>query len=143
MTERSDLFPLFTELTLSADDATAIVAALHDVAAADGKHDDELAMIQGFIEALDADLGAVEPSQLPAMTPAKLAIAITDPTVRKVAIQSAVLLAWADGAISELERARIAEYAMALDFSPPAYEQIENAITAWVQSGDFGPLFAS
>jgi tellurite resistance protein len=143
MTERSDLFPLFTELTLSADDATAIVAALHDVAAADGKHDDELAMIQGFIEALDADLGAVEPSQLPEMTPAKLAIAITDPEVRKVAIQSAVLLAWADGAISALERGRIVEYATALDFSPPAYEQIESAITAWVKSGDFGPLFAS
>jgi tellurite resistance protein len=143
MTERSDLFPLFTELTLSADDATAIVAALHDVAAADGKHDDELAMIQGFIEALDADLGAVQPSQLPEMTPSKLAIAITDPVVRKVAIQSAVLLAWADGAISELERRRIAEYAAALDFSPPAYEQIESAITAWVRSGDFGPLFAS
>ena len=143
MTDRSELFPLFSDLTLSADDANALVAALHDVAATDGKHDEELDMIQGFVEALDADLGALEPTKLPQMNPEKLAIALTDPAARKVAIQSALLLAWADGAVSALERARIAEYATALDFSPAAFAQIEATIARWVTSGDLGPLFSS
>jgi tellurite resistance protein len=141
MTTRSELAPLFTDLTLSADDANAIVAALHDVAAADGKHDEEIEMIRGFIEMLDADLGADKPTSLPDMTPAKLATLITDADARKVAVQCALLLAWADGTLSDKERARVVEYATALGFSQQAYDGIERTITSWVKSGDVAPLF--
>jgi tellurite resistance protein len=141
MTTRGELAPLFTDLTLSADDANAIVAALHDVAESDGKHVEEIEMIQGFVQMLDADLGAEKPTNLPAMTPQKLAQVLTDDSVKKVAIQCAVLLAWADGALSDKERARIVDYATALGFSKNAYDSIEKSITLWVKSGDLEPLF--
>jgi len=141
MSQRADLAPLFTDLALSADDATAIVAALHDVAESDGKHDQEVDMIRGFIEVLDADLGATTPTQLPAMTPEKLAATITSPDVRTAALQCAVLLAWADGVFSEQERSRIVAYATALGVSRPDYDKLEGTVTEWVKSGDLGPLF--
>lgn len=141
MIDRSDLAPLFTDLALSADDAHAIVAALHDVAQSDGVHDAELDMIRGFVEALDADLGAEKPTKLPEMTPAKLASIITSPQVRKLALQSAVLLAWADGVFSEKEHVRIREYATALGLSADEYAAIEGTMTSWVQSGNAAPLF--
>jgi tellurite resistance protein len=103
-------------------------------------HDDELRMIEGFVEMLNADFDANE--QLAPMTPAALAARVTDPTIRMVAIQCGVLLAWADGAFSDKERARIAEYAEALGVTGEAYEKIERVITKWVKAGDFGPVMA-
>jgi tellurite resistance protein len=141
MTRPAEIAPLFTDLTLSADDANAIVAALRDVAQSDGEHEEEVDMIAGFVALLDADLGNESATSLPEMTPEKLASTITDEKVRTVAIQCAVLLAWADGAYSDKERARVVEYASALGFSREAYDGIETAITSWVQSGDLKPLF--
>ena len=79
-------------------------------------------MIQGFVEMLDADLGESKATKLSAMTPEKLALAVTDPNARKVAIQCALLLAWADGSLSDKERTRVVEYATALGFSRAAYD---------------------
>jgi tellurite resistance protein len=141
MTSRAELAPLFTDLTLSADDANAIVAALQDVAEADGTHAEEIEMIQGFVTLLDADLGAERPTTLPRMTPTKLATILTDEALRKVAIQSALLLAWADGSFSEKERAKVIEYATALGFSGEQYQRLERTISGWVQGGDAGALF--
>jgi tellurite resistance protein len=141
MTNRSDLDPLFTDLALSADDANAIVAALYDVAQSDGVHEAELEMIRSFVQVLDADLGAEKPTTLPRMTPAKLAAIIHSPQLRKLAIQSAVLLAWADGVFSEKEHARVREYATALGLSAAEYVTIEQTITGWVQSGNLALLF--
>ena len=141
MTNNSDLSPLFSDLALSADDANAIVAALYDVAQSDGVHEAELEMIRGFVQVLDADLGAESPTELPPMTPAKLAGIITNPQLRRLAVQAAVLLAWADGVFSGAEHARIGEYATALGFSTAEYAAIEGTITSWVQSGNMAPLF--
>ncbi len=141
MPTRPELAPLFTDIKLSADDANAIVAALEDVAESDGQHAEEMAMIQGFVEMLDVDLGEKKPTKLAKMSPAKLALAITDADARKVAIQCAILLAWADGVFSDKERARVVDYATALGFSKAAYDGMEQTITGWVKSGDLKPLF--
>ena len=138
---REKLSPLFTDVPMTADDAGAIVAALRDIAATDGVHDEENALIESFVEALDVDLGATEPTTLGAMTPALLATRLLDSTLRTVAMQCAVLLAMADGAISEKERARVLEYADALGVSRPDYERIERVISDWVRSGDMASIF--
>lgn len=140
MTTNDELSPLFTDVPMSTDDATAIVAALKDIAEADGMHDDELEMIQGFVEMLNADFDVH--AELAPMTPAALAVQLTDPTLRTVALQCAVLLAWADGAISDKERERIVAYADALGVGGAGYEKIESAITRWVKGGDFEPTMA-
>jgi tellurite resistance protein len=141
MTNRSDLAPLFTDVAMSADDAHAIAAALYDVARSDGVHEAELEMIWSFVQTVDADLGVEKSTELPPMTPAKLAAIITNPELRKLAVQSAVLLAWADGIFSDPEHARVREYATALGFSAAEYGAIERTITNWVQSGNLAPLF--
>jgi tellurite resistance protein len=142
MTTLDELRPLFTEVTMSRDEANAIVAALRDVAHSDGVHDEELSMIDGFIQTLDADLGETEPTELEAMTPARLALKLIDPTLRTVAIQCAVLLALADGGISEKERQRVVEYASALGIGDEQYRKIESVLSAWMKSGDLEPLMA-
>jgi tellurite resistance protein len=124
MTTLDELRPLFTEVTMSRDEANAIVAALRDVAESDGMHDEELAMIQGFVETLDADLGELEP------------------TIRTVAVQCAVLLALADGAISDKERERVVAYAGALGMGDDQYRKIETILSDWMSSGDLDPLMA-
>lgn len=138
---REELSPLFTDVPMSVDDANAIVAALRDIAETDGVHEQELGMIAGFVEALDADLGAAVPTSLEAMTPAKLASQLVDPTLRTVAVQCAVLLALADGAISDKERVRVTEYASALGVTGERYTKIERVMTSWVKSGDIATIF--
>jgi tellurite resistance protein len=142
MTTTAELNPLFTEVTISSDDANAIVAALRDIAECDGTHDEELAMIEGFIESLAADLGDTGPAAGAKMTPAVLAAKLVDPALRTVAVQCSVLLAMADGKISPKERTRVIEYATALGVTPEQYETIEKTISGWVKSGDASALFA-
>lgn len=140
MPSQHDLGPLFTDITLSADDAEAIAAALRDIAETDGVHDEELALINELVAGLDEELGEDKPTELEKMTPDKLATMIVDPDVRMVAIHSAVLLAMADGAISDKERERCTEYATALGMDAAAYQEIESHIVEWVKSGDLEPL---
>jgi tellurite resistance protein len=142
MTTTAELSPLFTEITMSSDDANAIVAALRDIAESDGTHEEELAMIEGFIETLRADLGDSGPADAPKMTPAALASKLVDPALRTVAVQCSVLLAMADGKISPKERARVIEYATALGITPEQYETIEKTISGWVKAGDPSALFS-
>ena len=141
MPNRNELAPLFTDVPMSSDDANAIVAALRDIAETDGVHDEELRMISGFVEMLDADLGHAEPTELDKMTPQKLALRLVDPTLRTVAVQCGVLLAMADGKISDKERERVVQYATALGIEADRYKQIEQVITGWVKSGELGALF--
>ena len=141
MTTRAELSPLFTDIALSADDASAIAAALYDIARCDGEHAEEIEMIKSLLEGIGADLGSDAPASPGKMTPAELAIKITDPATRKLAVECALLLAWADGAFSDKEQARVWEYATALGFAPEEYSRIESTITGWVKSGDMAPLF--
>jgi tellurite resistance protein len=133
---------MFTDIPMSADDAEAIAAALRDIAETDGVHDEELALINEFVAALDADLGEAKPTELPKMTPALLAATLTDPTLRLVAVQSAVLIAMADGNISDKERAKCKEYADALGVTGDTFEQVETAVVEWVKSGDLATIMA-
>lgn len=138
------LSPLFTNIPISADDAVVMAAALRDIAEIDGTHADEQELIEGLVRELAADLGddAFDAGvTLPKITPQEIAHKLIDPAVRSVFLQSALLLAMADGAISAPERERIREYASALSVSPVAYAELENTIESWVRSGDMQTLF--
>jgi tellurite resistance protein len=139
MTDAASLAPLFSDVKISADEAVAIAAALRDVAAVDGTHADEQEMIDGLVAEIGAELG--DRPELPAITPAEAAKRLVDPTLRTLMLQSAVLLAMADGAISTAERQRIAEYASAFGMQAE-YAALERVIEAWVRSGDASALFA-
>jgi tellurite resistance protein len=134
------LAPLFTNLPISADEAVTIAGALRDIAQVDGSHVEEEALIQSLVEELADDLG--EAPNLPTVTPRDIAHKLVDPTLRIVFLQTALLLALADGKVSAPERERIREYATALNVSGAAYAELERVIEGWVRSGDVQTLFA-
>jgi tellurite resistance protein len=138
--DRSELFPLFTDLHMSADEATAIAAALRDIAEVDGTHPEEQEMIDSLVHEIGVELG--DAPKLPRITPKELATKLVTPELRTAALQAAVLLAMADGTISEPERRRILEYATALGVNTADYARLEATIAGWVRSGDAGPLFS-
>lgn len=135
------LSPLFTNIPISADDAVIMAAALKDIAEVDGTHTEEQALIQSLVQELTDDLGDTLPS-LPKITPKEIASKLIDPALRTVFMQSALLLAMADGKISAPERQRIREYARALDISEGAYAELERVIESWVRTGDVETLFS-
>ncbi len=140
MITRADLYPLFDpSLSLSADQARAIVGALQDIAESDGVHAEEQALIAELIADYNLDLD--DQATVAKVTPAALARALVDPTLRKLAVQTGVMVAMADGAISDVERARVVDYARALGMDDEAYAAIEALIVAWMRSGDAAPMF--
>ena len=138
----TDLNPLFSEIPISSHEALAIAGALRDIAESDGMHEEELAMITELVQGLDEDLGLEEPSKVPAITPAELAVALgEDPALKTLAMQCAVMLAMADGKISKEEAERLEAYRAALGFSAEAYAVLEKGIVAWIKAGDLSPMF--
>lgn len=85
-------------VNLDASAARAIAAAMREVAAADGDHPHELDLIRAF------------ESELPAGTSGDLT-ALTGADEKQALLRSLVLLALADGKMSDLERGRILEIA--------------------------------
>ena len=133
------LSPLFTNIPISADDAVIMAAALRDIAAVDGTHPEEQALIQALAQGLADDLG--DTPVLPQIGPKELSHKLIDPQLRTVFLQAALVLAMADGKISAPERLRILEYARALGVSDAAYAELERVIESWVKSGDMQSLF--
>jgi len=93
---------LFAELDLDRTTASFIAAGLRELAEVDGFHDVELALI----EDLEQDLG-VEEVRFDLTTDHPL----QSDELKEVFMRSAILLALADGHISELEGERIGRYA--------------------------------
>lgn len=137
------LHPLFdAKFVMSADEARAIAGALQDIAESDGVHEEEKALISELLADYAHDLGDGFPTVPEKTSPEALAKILITPEVRTVAVQSAVLLAMADGAISNAERSRVIAYASALGFDTATYTTLEAQLVKWVQSGDASPLFA-
>ena len=102
-----DFYP---NVDIDAAQARAIAAALHDVAAVDGLHPRELRLIAAFSK--DAG-GAADAS----MSPETLAGALPNADLRLMFMRLALLLAHAEGGVSDAERALIGRYAGALGVS--------------------------
>ncbi len=97
----------FPNIPVSASEAGAIARALHSVAACDGVHPKELALIQAFA----ADLGDAPT----AIEPDALAAALPGADVRLLCMKLALLVAHNEGGVSDAERALIGRYASALE----------------------------
>ncbi|MBN2195897.1 MAG: tellurite resistance TerB family protein [Polyangiaceae bacterium] len=140
MTTRADLHPLFDPtISLSSDQARAIVGALQDIAESDGLHDEEIALIAELVTEYNVELG--DDVRVSKVSPAELGRKLVDPTLRKLAVQTGVMVAMADGSVSEIERARVLEFAVALGFDAKEYQAIEDTITSWIRSGNATPMF--
>ena len=104
-----------SEVDLDAAAARTIAAAMREVAECDGAHHDELAIIRAFEGQLPGPATAVDLSTL------------TTGEHREVFLKSLILVAFADGVVSEPERALIEQYAEKLDMAPA------NRTRAWTE----------
>lgn len=99
----------FPEIDVSADHARAIARALHTVAASDGVHPREVALIG----ALFAELHEAPTT----ITPEELATALPFADLRLLTMKLAYLVAHNEGGVTDPERALLDRFATALDLT--------------------------
>ena len=105
----------FDEIAIDEPQAEAIARGLYAVAAADGVHEREAALIASFYgEAGGTPRALSELERREAISAAELAAALHTDKERRLFVKTALLLAWADGSVSGKERERIGAFATAL-----------------------------
>lgn len=115
---------LDSEIELSLDQATVIARAMLDVAASDGVHERERALIDDFYAGCAADAGAKGADLAEGSFDLDDARGLLSSDGSRLAlVQSCYMLALADGAISGQEEARIAEISDALGVSQEARQR--------------------
>ena len=123
----------FPEILISEHQAQAIARGLYTVAAVDGVHEREAALIANFygttagsearpVTSL-AELGRLGP-----LSPADLAAALPGEDLRQLFVKAALLLAYIDGKVTAPERAQIAAYSAALDVSADRQAALEESV---------------
>src|SRR5262252_8106293 len=126
-----DFFP---EIDVSALQAEAIARGLYTIAAVDGIHERELALIAEFHNAAasgdtgDASSLAASVASFARITPLEpeaLAPLLEGAALRELFIKAAFLLAWADGSVSSAERKKVDAFAKALGVSVDAQAKLE------------------
>jgi uncharacterized membrane protein YebE (DUF533 family) len=123
----------FPEISINEHQAQAIARGLYTVAAVDGIHEREAALIASFY-ATTADSEArpvtslAELGRLGPLPPAELAAALSSEDLRQLFVKAALLLAYADGKVTAAERAQIAAYRTALGVSPDRQAALEESV---------------
>jgi uncharacterized membrane protein YebE (DUF533 family) len=125
-----DFFP---SIDVSAHEAETIARGLYTIAAVDGVHERELALISEFSRgALDDDLAESTSPLSPGgfgrvvpLDPASVSMLLATEPLRQLFMKAALLVAWADGSVSPAERTKIGEFAQALGVSPSALVALE------------------
>jgi tellurite resistance protein len=125
-----DFFP---EILINEHQAQAIARGLYTVAAVDGVHEREAALIAGFYGAATEDdaspvTSLAELGRLGPLSPADLANALPAAELRQLFMKSALLLAYADGKVTAEERKQLGSYAAALGVAADKMAALEEAV---------------
>src|SRR5262249_23054212 len=119
----------FREIELSKTTSEAIARALYVIAKADGIHEREAGLIASFW--IDTGHGAAALSDLErmsAITPAELAAALISDEERQLFLKTAILLAWADGKVTDAERKALDGFAAALGVDRAKLQALEASV---------------
>src|ERR1051325_12087477 len=96
---------VFEEVAIDGPQAEAIARGLYAVAAADGVHEREAALIASFYgEAGGTPRALAELERREAISGAELAAVLQTADERRLFLKTALLLAWADGSVSPKEQ---------------------------------------
>jgi tellurite resistance protein len=120
----------FPEIDLSAVEAETFARGLYAVARVDGVHERELALISDFYQGAatdEANEGTVAASleRMGVLGPKEVAQVLISAPQRELFVKTALLLTWADGTVSDAERAKVDEFARALEVAPEKKAQLE------------------
>jgi uncharacterized membrane protein YebE (DUF533 family) len=119
----------FPEVDLNREQVEAMARALYAVAKTDGLHEREAGLIASFW--IDAGGGASTLSELEradSPPPSALAGVLTTAQERQLFLKTALLLTWADGKVTDAERAKVNEYAQALGVDAVTLGQLESGV---------------
>ncbi len=116
-----DFFP---EIEVNALQAEAMARGLYAIALVDGIHEREMGMIQDFYSAAAAE-SVASLERVGPFDPGDLAEFLSEKPHRELFIKTALLLAWADGKVSDKERAKIGAFAKALDVTKELQGELE------------------
>jgi tellurite resistance protein len=122
-----NLMEFFPELDVSALQAEAIARGLYAVAQVDGVHERELALISDVYWAA-SEGGRASATSIEGAGPLEakdVAQLLLGSQHRELFVKTAFLLAWCDGQVTAAERAKIAEYAKALEVSAETQTKLE------------------
>ena len=120
---------------LSPDEAEAIARGLYAIANRDGLHEREAMLIASFwADSGGGPVALAELGRQPIITADQLARALHDDDTRRLFLQTAVLLAWADGNASAGEMALIGEFAGALGVAPAEVAIIDGEVKEYLLS---------
>ncbi len=126
-----DFYP---EIVVDDAQAEAIARGLHAVAKCDGLHEREAALVASFLaDPTKAATALADLERRPAITGPELAAALGSTELRLMFVKSSLLLAWADGKVSDAERAIIGTFAAALDATDKV-DQLEAAVKEYLLS---------
>lgn len=122
---------------VSKDDAAAIARGLYTLSRVDGHEEREGMLIRSlWMDAVGwesgADLQAVE--KLSDISAKDLATALRGPEIRRVFLKTALLLAWADGKVSDKERAWIRDAAKALEITDADLQREDELVRTFLLS---------
>lgn len=99
------------DIQLAPDQATAMARGLYAIAQADGLHEREAALVAGFWEeAGGSERALAELTKGEPITSAELAHAMPSVELRRLFIKTALLMAFADGAVSSKESELVREF---------------------------------
>lgn len=118
----------FPEVHLSHGAAEAIARGLFAIARVDGVHEREAGLIASFW--IDAGGGGPlsDLERAEAIKPADVAAALHSEAERQLFIKTAILLTWADGAVSPAEKKAVHEFAKALGVDDAALEKLDAGV---------------
>jgi uncharacterized membrane protein YebE (DUF533 family) len=118
----------FPEVHLSRGAAEAIARGLFAIARVDGVHEREAGLIASFW--IDAGGGGPlsDLERAEAIKPADVAAALHSDEERQLFIKTAILLTWADGAVSPAEKKAVSAFAGALGIDDATLEKLDAGV---------------
>lgn len=122
----NDFFP---QIDVSQPAAEAIARGLYAVAKVDGLHEREEALVASFWSEVGGGAGALsELARATTITSKELAATLAGKEQRQLFVKTAMLLAWADGKVTDAERKIIGEFATALQLTADEVKSLEGAV---------------
>lgn len=133
----NDFFP---EVALPQSAAEAIARGLYAVAKVDGLHEREEALVASFWSDVGGGASALASLQRgAAITAAELGAALPEHEQRQLFVKTALLLAWADGKITDDEKKIIADFATSFGIDKMALGKLEASVKEYLL-GHLSPI---
>ncbi|HEV8693687.1 MAG TPA: hypothetical protein VGQ93_05780 [Lysobacter sp.] len=117
---------------LSPQQARTIAHGLYELACTDGAHPAETMLVQEFFAAAQGEFsgqGDLSMLAATAFDPRQAGQVLDSVELKNVFLHSCVLLAYADGSYGAAERARVAEFAQAMDIPAEQLAAIEEGVS--------------